>query len=198
MLTYPDIADLVAAGQAAAQIATSLSANPVTVRGIPKAELRQWLAETGLLRFGVSGATGWMRLLYDANATVAPILDWLGDALQNPDVATIRTDQLPRVAGAMDALKAAYADPSAPAGIPVPVPGIDAKIDSWTGGRRYVAVTEAAVQAVIDAEDQRLMIEGLQAELAAALNNHVWPVEQSGDRAAIVAGLQAAEAAMTP
>lgn len=123
------------------QIADILAAKPLTVNGIPKSELRAWLAETGLLRFGVSGASGWLVTLAAADPVAAVIIDWLSDALQNTDITKLRTESVEDVANGLAALQAAYANPAAPAGCPLTVDTIDAKLASWTGGARFAGIT---------------------------------------------------------
>jgi hypothetical protein len=151
--TYSDVQPLLPTDETEpdlAAIAAALSANPVTVRSIPRAPLRTWLAETGLLRAGVSGWTGWLVTLAGTATAIAPAVDWLCAALSDPDLKAIRTDTAQPVAAALEAIQAAYT--AAPDGIPVAVEDVDLQLLEWTGGRRIGETTVEDVQALMDAQ----------------------------------------------
>src|SRR5690606_550667 len=96
-------------------------------------------------------------------------LNWLCDALANPDIQHIRTESDVQIAGAFAALVSAATDPFAPEGCPLTVEQITERLDGWTGGRKFGDVTAEDVQAVIDRHQRDTAVAALINDIHGAM-----------------------------
>lgn len=143
----------------AEEIKPQLDANPVTVRDIPRPELRMWLSATGLMRV-TPYPSGWMFELADAVTAIGPVIRWLADQIGNSDISHLRTASAEAVAAGLQAIQQAYHNvPDGVASPPVAVEDIDQQLLAWTGGRRFDGVTVEQIQAVLDKREKVVAID---------------------------------------